>query len=306
MAAGTEWIAVDWGTSALRAWAMDGDGAMIAHASSADGMGALAPDEFEPALLRLIADWLPGERARPLPVLACGMVGARQGWAEAAYRPVPCPPLGTPFSIPPLTDARLRVAIIPGLRQSNPADVMRGEETQIAGVLHATPDFDGVICLPGTHCKWARVARGEVLAFQTFMTGELFALISKQSVLRHTLACDEWSDEAFEDAARTVLRDPSGFAAKLFTLRADSLLHDSDPGAARARLSGMLIGLELAAAAPFWRKHEVTIVGGAKIASAYASALGGQGMDSTAADAETVTLDGLRAACRLFRETTSI
>ncbi|MFM2349598.1 MAG: hypothetical protein RIR04_564, partial [Pseudomonadota bacterium] len=113
------WIAVDWGTSNLRAWAMGADG-ILAHASSDKGMGALKPDQFEAALLDVIAPWL-GPRTR---VLACGMVGARQGWFEARYRSVPCTPTD-PAALTRVktTDPRLDVRIAPGLSQAKPADV---------------------------------------------------------------------------------------------------------------------------------------------------------------------------------------
>ncbi|RYH94878.1 MAG: 2-dehydro-3-deoxygalactonokinase, partial [Acetobacteraceae bacterium] len=173
------WIAVDWGTSNLRAWAVSADGDVLAETSSEEGMGKLTRDGFEPALLRLIGPWL--ER-RP-PIVACGMVGSRQGWCEAAYRTVPCTPLDrTALVTAPVQDPRLNVAIAPGLKQLAPADVMRGEETQIAGALRLMPGYDGVMCLPGTHSKWVHISAGEVVSFQTFMTGEMFALLSEQSV----------------------------------------------------------------------------------------------------------------------------
>ncbi|MEO8531980.1 MAG: 2-dehydro-3-deoxygalactonokinase, partial [Deltaproteobacteria bacterium] len=151
-----DWIAVDWGTSSLRCWAMSADGQILAEASSDQGMGVLKPDAFEGALLALVGDWLD----RAVPVIACGMVGARQGWVEAAYRTVPATPIGLPMTRPKVNDLRLSVYIVPGLSQAKPADVMRGEETQIAGFLALNKDFDGVIALPGTHTKWARVIGG--------------------------------------------------------------------------------------------------------------------------------------------------
>ena len=190
-----DWIAVDWGTSNLRAWAM-GPSGPLAEATSDDGMGRLKPDEFEPALLRLIDPWLPplSTNAPVTPVLACGMVGARQGWREAAYRTVPCTPVDAAAILHvPTQDQRITFHIAPGLRQDSPADVMRGEETQVAGVLAMQPGFDGVICAPGTHSKWIQVSAGEVVSFQTYMTGELFALLATQSVLRHGMT-DGWDE----------------------------------------------------------------------------------------------------------------
>ena len=170
-----DWIAVDWGTSRLRAWAMAAGCAVLADAASERGMGGLASADFEPALLALVGGWL-GQAA--VPVVACGMVGARQGWVEAPYRTVPCAPLGEATVTAPARDPRLRVRVVPGLAQARPPDVMRGEETQIAGWLAARPGFDGVLCLPGSHSKWVRVSAGEVVSFQTFMTGELFAALA--------------------------------------------------------------------------------------------------------------------------------
>ena len=134
----------------------------------------------------------------------------RQGWIEAPYATVPCAAL-TPGRLvrPQLVDARLSVHVVPGLKQETPADVMRGEETQIAGFLAQEPQFDGVLCLPGTHTKWVRVSAGEVVSFQTFMTGEMFALLSGQSVLRHGTAGDGWDAAAFAAGLDQALSRPA-------------------------------------------------------------------------------------------------
>ena len=285
------WIAVDWGTSNLRAWAM-GPAGPVAAAISDDGMGKLTPDQFEPALLRLIAPWL---TAPITPVLACGMVGARQGWREAKYRATPCTPLDAAAILPvPTTDPRITFHIAPGLSQDRPADVMRGEETQVAGVLALHPGFDGVICHPGTHSKWVHVSAGEVVSFQTYMTGELFALLSTQSVLRHGMA-DGWDDTAFDNGLSDALSRPDRIAARLFSLRAEFLLHGLTPPQARARLSGLLIGIELAGAKPYWLGQKVMLVGAPALAANYTRALGSQGLTPQTLDATACTLAGLSA-----------
>ena len=286
-----KWIAVDWGTSNLRAWAMAEDGP-LAEAMSDDGMGKLTPEAFEPALLRLITPWLGPETT---PVLACGMVGARQGWREAAYRAVPCTPVGATGVLTVRTlDPRISVKIAPGLSQSRPADVMRGEETQIAGALALHSGFDGVLCLPGTHSKWVHVSAGEVVSFQTFMTGELFALLSTQSVLRHGMASG-WDDAAFDEGLADALSRPDRIAAKLFALRAEGLLHGLTPAQARARLSGLLIGIELAAAKPYWLGRHVKLICTPALAANYARALASQGITAQSLDATACTLAGLTA-----------
>lgn len=289
---GLNWIAVDWGTTNLRAWAMAGDGRVLARAQSADGMGALHSEAFEAALIALIGDWLGA--ARQVPVVACGMVGSRQGWIEAPYAAVPCAPLHSDRVVrPAVRDSRLVVYVVPGLKQDAPADVMRGEETQIAGFLTGKPDFDGVLCLPGTHTKWAHISAGEVVSFQTFMTGELFGLLAQHSVLRHGMAGDGWDDAAFAEGVDRAMSRPERIAAQLFSLRAEGVLHGLTPAAARARLSGLLIGAELAAARPYWLGQEVAVIGADGMANAYAAALAAQGLVVTQSEVEAMTLAGL-------------
>ena len=288
-----DWIAVDWGTSNLRAWAMGAQG-VLASAGSDDGMGKLAPAQFEAALLRVVSPWL-GSGATP--VIACGMVGARQGWVEAPYRAVPCAPVAPGDLMAVATaDPRLQVMIAPGLRQDKPADVMRGEETQIAGALALLPKFDGVFCLPGTHSKWAHVSAGEVVSFQTFMTGELFALLSQQSVLRHGMAGEGDDDAAFQQGFADALERPEKVSARLFTLRAEGLLNGLSPASARSRLSGLLIGLELAAAKPYWLGQRIALIGAPALSARYTAALAAQGAASETLDATACTLAGLAAA----------
>lgn len=295
------WIAVDWGTSRLRLWKMAPSGAILDRRESDQGMSRLTPAEFEPVLLSLLADDLPSKGH--LTVICCGMAGSRQGWAEARYLPVPSAPPGISQAARVQTQStRLSVHILPGLSQSSPADVMRGEETQIAGFLATEPDFDGVLCLPGTHCKWAHVSAGEVVSFRTFMTGELFALLSSQSVLRHGVAASGLETESFQGAVAHAISRPHALAGDLFALRAESLLAGLDAIVARSRLSGLLIGAELAAARPYWLGREVVIVGASGIASAYESALAAQGVAPRIVNAEDMTLNGLRAAYAELRE----
>ncbi len=289
-----DWIAVDWGTSNLRAWAMGPEGTPVAEASSDRGMATLDRAGFEPALIDLIGPWL---GADPVDVIACGMVGSRQGWVEAPYAAVPCPPrLDAPFAVAPTRDPRLRVHVLHGLKQDRPADVMRGEETQIAGLLAREPGFDGVACLPGTHSKWAHLSAGEVVAFASFMTGELFALLSRQSVLRHSVAADGWSDGDFAEAVEDTLSRPERMVARLFGLRAEALIADLTPDRARARLSGLLIGVELAAARPYWLGREVVLIGATGTTRAYAAALALTGLAPRTLPATEMTLAGLAAA----------
>lgn len=289
------WVAADWGTSHLRLWPMDATGKTLTRIDSDRGMGAIAREDYESVLIAQLEPYLPTTGS--LPVVVCGMAGSRQGWAEAPYSATPCPPPSLAEATKVKTvDARLSVHILPGVKQVDPADVMRGEETQIAGVLAANPDLDGVICLPGTHTKWACVSGGQIERFATFMSGEAFHLISSESVLRHTVAEDGWDEVAFAKGCEIARKDPAALLSAMFSLRAEALLADLDPVAARARLSGLLVGAEVEAARPSWSGKTVIIVGETGMASAYATALSLQGADAKIANAEETTLAGLRAA----------
>lgn len=288
-----DWIAVDWGTSNLRVWAMSAEGKVLAQNGSDQGMSGLAPDEFEVALLSHIAPWLGNPHT---PVVACGMVGARQGWEEAPYRAVPTTPLGDLHTVA-CRDSRISMHILPGLKQERSADVMRGEETQIAGYLADDPGFDGILCLPGTHTKWAHVSAGEVVSFQTFMTGELFDLLGNNSVLRHSIGDGKAIDqEAFDGAIADTISRPEAVATQLFKIRAVDLLHGADPSVSRARLSGILLGLELAAARPYWLGQSVALIGAPALNALYEKALSAQGVAPSLHDVDATTLKGLTAA----------
>lgn len=290
-----DWIAVDWGTTHLRAWAMSNDGGILGAEISQEGMAGLSAEAFEPALLKIISNWLvDGETTT---VVSCGMVGSRQGWVEAPYQEVPCEPLKKAnFGRAITKDPRIEFFIIPGMKQNAPADIMRGEETQIAGLLAQEPEFDGVVCLPGTHTKWARISAGEVVHFSTYLTGELFSLLSSQSVLRHSIAQDGWDAAAFKEAIDDAITKPSAIAGRLFSIRSEAILSDLSPETARARLSGYLIGLELGAARQYWLGQKVVIIGEEAISDAYHKALEAQGWAPEKYDAQLMTLAGISSA----------
>lgn len=290
-----DWIAVDWGTTNLRVWAIAASGEVLAQENSDKGMGGLTPDAFEPALLELVAPWLRDDRVTN--VITCGMVGARQGWVEAAYGKVPCAPFSEENTIQfTAHDARMRVHIIAGLQQDNPADVMRGEETQIAGLLADDPRFEGVVCAPGTHTKWVKIERGRIVHFATHLTGEMFSLLAEKSVLRHTIADEGWDEAEFSRAFGAALAKPEEITGHLFSIRAEALIGDLSPKAARSRLSALLLGLEFVAMRNDWSGQKTAIIGSDAMAKIYQQALVSQGAKPTILDGEALTLAGLNAA----------
>ncbi|MCR9137503.1 MAG: 2-dehydro-3-deoxygalactonokinase [Alphaproteobacteria bacterium] len=291
------WIGVDWGTTNLRAFLVDASGNVIAELDSDRGMASLKPDEFENTLVTLIAPWL--SDGVTIPVFACGMVGARQGWTEAKYRPVPCRLLRmSEFTRVATNDQRIDVYILPGLSQASPADVMRGEETQIAGFLASEPNYCGTVCLPGTHTKWVEIQDGVIGAFHTFMTGELFSLLSQHSILRHSIREGDEDPEAFMQAALAAADEPGSVALELFGLRAGSLLNDPQQQRVRPRLSGMVIGHEIGIASAFWAGSPIALIGAPELTSLYAKVLVAKGADIRIVDARMATLSGLAMAAR--------
>jgi 2-dehydro-3-deoxygalactonokinase len=243
--------------------------------------------DFEAALVAVIEPWL--GRDRVIPVRICGMAGAKRGWQEVPYAAVPCSPK-TPFQSVLTRRSDLSVFIRGGVKQGLPADVMRGEETQIAGLLAEMPGYEGLVCLPGTHTKWALVRAGEIQSFQTFMTGEVFALLCGQSVLRLTLGSEGWDEPAFLDGVSRSVGAPAGLFSECFRLRAEALLNGLEGALARSRLSGLLIGQELAAVRP---ETEVVIIGSDSLAGSYRVALRWMQVEARTLDVESAVVAGL-------------
>jgi 2-dehydro-3-deoxygalactonokinase len=241
-------IAIDWGTSRLRARLLDGNARVLAETASDRGIGTLSGGH-EAIFEETVAAW------PAVPAIMAGMIGSRQGWREAPYVPCPATPAAIAAAIKPFTTASGRpVAIVPGLVLDAPArdgDVIRGEETQLIGLLEQEPAFAGIAVLPGTHSKWARVEGRAIVSFQSFMSGELFELLSRTSFLRHSVAAQATGDlSAAPDFTLAVRRVSEGlpFAASLFSVRTRYLLANAPPDANLAYLSGLVIGGEIAAA----------------------------------------------------------
>ncbi|MEJ6388730.1 2-dehydro-3-deoxygalactonokinase [Gymnodinialimonas ulvae] len=298
------WIAVDWGTSNLRLWVMGDGDTVLKKIEDPRGMSVLKPHEFAEVLVELTAGIPRSDDV--LDVVACGMVGARQGWREAPYVPVPGrPPTGAKAIRIDLPNAGLRVFVLPGMSQDNPPDVMRGEETQIAGILAADPDLDGLVCMPGTHCKWVACSHGRISSFRTTMTGEVFALLKSQSTLRHSVSNGPWEMSCFDEAAKRALAEDTTILAELFSIRAGSLLHDVGSAASTARLSGLLLGADVRQAKPLLGQGVVHVLGDGTLADLYSRVLELLQCEVIRLEADTVTLAGLAAVRASLREAVS-
>nr|WP_306266656.1 2-dehydro-3-deoxygalactonokinase [Pararhizobium sp. IMCC3301] len=293
-------IAIDWGTTNCRGSLLDANGDVLDTRYAPEGAGGLHADGFESVFERLVDGW------PELPVWICGMAGSRQGWREAPY--LPCPALLSELGsrITQLRTASGRiVCIVPGLlyRDSNHnADIMRGEETQIAGLLARQDDFEGLAILPGTHCKWVAVKDGKISRFQTFLTGELYSLLATASILRHSVPADETDipaeHPAFLRGFDEVISGRVPLVSGLFQIRTQDVLNGAQKDDSAARLSGLMIGAEFAAAETGgWFKggkqgaQDGFIIGGRGLTPLYAKACELVGIRAR-------TLSGLDASSR--------
>lgn len=239
----TPLIGLDWGSTRLRAYRFDAAGGVEEMRALPWGSRHLPEGGFADAFARAVDGW------PPAPVLACGMVGSRGGWREAPYLDAPC-------RLERLAGALTRidapggrsVHVVPGLRDPAGPDVMRGEETQVAGVLAQFPALAGQVSLllPGTHSKWVRVCDRAVTGFNTVMTGELFAVLRGHSILGAGLPPATADDSAFARGVAAA-RDAgvAGGLSRLFSTRALMLEGALAPSGVADFLSGLLIGDEL-------------------------------------------------------------
>lgn len=265
------YVAVDWGTSSFRLWLVDRVGKVLAERRSGEGMLAAAKTGF-PAVLQthLAAVEAPDH----LPVLICGMAGAKTGWVEAGYVDTPAPLAAILKQAARVPGEARDIRILPGIaqRDAKAPDVMRGEETQLLGALGLQAAGEAMVCMPGTHSKWVRVKDGTVASFSTFMTGELFSVVSRETILSLAVANAEDAEDvaSFEAAVKAAFEAPAFAANLLFGARARQLLFGGTPAAARETLSGTLIGVELAAglsgAVP---KAGITLVASGRLAALY-------------------------------------
>jgi 2-dehydro-3-deoxygalactonokinase len=294
--------AIDWGTSSFRLWILDADGNVLAGRRSGDGLQSIGGREgFAGVMESHLA-----ETGAPdsLPVVVCGMAGSRQGWVEARYLDTPAP-LGTIVESAVRVEGIARdVRILPGVaqRDAKHPDVIRGEETQLLGAL-ASGVETGLFCMPGTHSKWVALNSGTLAAFATYMTGELFGLLSRQSILAHAITDTKVrpDDPDFFSAVDAGMARPADIANRIFEIRPSQLLGFAAAGSGAARLSGALIGTEIAGAtARFGGLDHVHLIASGSLSKLYAGAVEATGSAVATLDADELVRRGLHTAGRRF------
>lgn len=312
-------IALDWGTSSLRGFLMDRDAAVIDQRASVHGIQNLPEPGvpgFEKAFEALCGAWL--AQWPDLPVVAGGMVGSAQGWVEAPY--VPCPAdvaeLARHAGRATTADGR-SILIAPGVIDDPadaPPDVMRGEEIQIAGALADNPALAErvSIIMPGTHSKWVSVVAGRITHFDTYMTGEVFAVMANHSILGRLMtspAAGTTADPAAADAAFTqgVMAARESRAGdllnQLFSVRTLGLTKRLSGPVLKDYLSGLLIGQELTSGVARLKQSSATLppvvlIGDDRLCASYRRAM-------ALFDITPVALLGNTAPSGLFRFATA-
>jgi 2-dehydro-3-deoxygalactonokinase len=290
-------IALDWGTSNLRASLLDAQGSVLESRSAAAGVMAVPERRFADALHALCGDWLAAQRGATL--IASGMIGSRQGWIEAPY--LECP-VGLADAAARLTGVAFgdghRLHIVPGLRcrgSDGQADVMRGEETQLWGAALAP----GSCCvLPGTHSKWAWLGAGDrIEGFQTYMTGELYALLTQHGILGRLMQFGgAFAATAFDDGVMLGMQQHAHLLHTLFAARTAGLMGQRAPEQLPDFLSGLLIGAEIASARRLVSAGAVTLLGDGALCDRYARALEQAGLGVQRATQEATTRGQWRVA----------
>ena len=282
-------IAVDWGTTNRRVFVLDARGEVIDRFFDGAGVLSILPGEF-PDVITMLRD-----RCGKRPMLLAGMIGSNRGWVNAPY--VDCPATLETVAAGLVAVEGQNIRIVPGVsdRTQGRADVMRGEEVQLLGALAAgLIGEDAQVCHPGTHAKWARLEGGAIARFKTLMTGEMFAMLRRHSLLAGPLTGDVAPDEAFQDGVRTAF-ERRELLADLFSIRARTLLGTLAAEDVSSFGSGLLVGSDVAVGLDFVGDGAVALIGDPSLTRLYACALALAGRQSREIDGEAAFLAGVRA-----------
>ncbi|EKY3120628.1 2-dehydro-3-deoxygalactonokinase [Cronobacter turicensis] len=292
----SRYIAIDWGSTNLRAWLYQ-DAQCLESRQSEAGVTRLNGRTPEAVLAQVTEGW----RDDTTPVVMAGMVGSNAGWKIAPY--LPCPARFADIGSQ-LTTVAERVFIIPGLcvsRDDN-RNVMRGEETQLLGARELAPA--PLYIMPGTHCKWVQADAQQVNDFRTVMTGELHHLLLTHSLIGAGLPEQQQNADAFaaglEQGAET-----DAPLTRLFEVRAAHVLGSLAREHVAEFLSGLLIGNEVASQLRHWQpdsKQPLTLVASPSLASRYQRALSLLGHTARVLEGDRAFQTGIRSLAHAVAE----
>lgn len=272
-------IALDWGTTNVRLALLNSQGDVVEERRGLSGVGSFTCQQFEAHFDELTDGW------PQVPAIAAGMVGSRQGWHEAKYLTCPVSTADLAQGLKHFAHNGRSITIVPGLALSGDGrfDVMRGEESQIAGLLTQKPDFTGTVLMPGTHSKWVQVDTGKVVNFRTYMTGEVFEALSQHTILRHSLSEAKTEKKHFFATVKSLAKASGSLQGSLFGLRARHLLTNCNKNDLYQELSALLILSELKAGQQdgFPLDDGVILIGSEGLTCLYQAALKALGKQAT-------------------------
>ncbi|PZU16755.1 MAG: hypothetical protein DI589_27005, partial [Shinella sp.] len=248
-------IGINWGSSNFRAFLIHADGRVADTVEQPRGIVGLDRAQMEALLVQTAARWPDAAQ-----VYACGMVGSNVGWSDAGYADCPATPQRLAARLHRTHIGPVEVAIVPGLAcrrpQDDAPDIMRGEETELLGLLDAGQlPLDGLVALPGTHSKWVQLQGGAVASFLTAMSGEVFDRLTAAGLLASVVDGPAEDGPAFLDGLLQGHRSGLGLGSLLFGARARVIRGELPRRDGASWLRGVLIGADR-------RIDQITAAGG--------------------------------------------
>ncbi len=284
-----DWLIIDWGTTNFRAFAMDNNGQLVDKIDRKLGLLQITDAKFAEALSHVLSDWLGDFQS--FPIVMAGMVGSAQGWVSVPY-------VVSPVSINSLAEQAhsfllpwgAKATILPGVSYSNTAgnnDVMRGEEVQLFGLAKIINQTNAMALFPGTHSKHIKFSNNQLIQFSTYMTGELFSILSTQSILGRDIPKQSQSESAFYRGVAE--SQTNNLTHQLFMARTHRLFGEIEESEIIDYLSGLLIGYEIRA---IQTKH-VYLVGDKKLCVRYQRACHALSIQTTFINGDDAFLAGM-------------
>ena len=284
-----DWIAIDWGTTNFRAYFIKND-IIIKKVSTSDGIKNIKKNNFEKTLTKNLG--IKNNLNDNIIILSCGMIGSQQGWIDTGY--VKNLNLKNKNLVKVNTrNKKLHFFIVKGIFQKNPYDVIRGEETQISGFLSLFKNYSGYVCLPGTHSKWVKISKGKILNFKTFMTGEMYEMITTNSILKHSILEKKINLKVFDNSFLTSLKSEFNIFANLFEIRSRYLLSKKKYHP-RSEILGYLIGSEIKNNFKNIKKSKVAIIGSKYNSKIYSRVLNLLKIENSSFNSSDITIQGLK------------
>lgn len=275
------WIGLQWDGQSVNIWLHDQKNEVISQRQAAHAGIKAILDQLSPDL----------PDGKVTPVISAGLPDV----PTSNLRQVPARPVVGVLTLNP-DDPRIKLLAIPGLQQRKPVAQMSGDETMVAGYLQHNPDFDGVICSAGPQTHWIHISAGEVVSFQTFLTSLMTSFMAEQLSIAPSRSRTGVDNDALVAAMNDIIMRPQNLGAELAQLAANKSLNDASDQFSWSKMLGLMIGLELSGARPYWLGQRVAILGDEPLATIYSEALHTQGVPSECHDRVRMAQFGLASA----------